>query len=76
MHWPPNYRREVLVEGDMNAMYTGETGGVQMSSLSTPQSIPANVQPLDEVGFYGAAVELDDPSLFAFAQFLDEVGFD
>lgn len=77
LHWPPNYHREVIIEGDIEAVHTAGTGGVQMGETHTEDAIEpevsASVEPVDDLGFAGIPIELDDPTLSAFTKFFEEV---
>lgn len=73
LHWPPNYHREVLNEGDLEAVHTAGTGGMQMGSAELESEAVFQTAPVDDENFDGIAIDLDDPSLSAFARFFDEV---
>lgn len=74
LHWPPNYRREVIEEGDVEAVHTAGTGGVEMGQPTmTEMPASSSTRPADDIGYAGDAIELDDPSLLPFARFFEEV---
>lgn len=73
MHWPPNYHREIIDEGNADAVHTGGTGGVCMGPAEVERVSVGGSLPLDDQNFSGLEVSLDDPSLSAFSQFFDDV---
>lgn len=75
MHWPPNYHREILDEGDADAVHTGGTGGVCMGPAAMESLSAGSSVPVDDQNFTGAAIPLDDPSLSAFIRFIDSASY-
>jgi len=73
MHWPPNYHREILNEGDVDAVHTGGTGGVCIGPAEVENTAAQPALPIDDLDFSGMGIALDDPSLSAFARFFDDV---
>jgi hypothetical protein len=72
LHWPPNYQREILNEGDADAVHTAGTGGLTMGDTRIEKEQPSSSTHLvDDLGFDSPPVDLDDPSLSPFKRFLD-----
>jgi hypothetical protein len=72
LHWPPNYQREVLEEGDVQAIHTGGMGGLKMGASQNVEYQP-EVAP-DDRNLAGGGHDLEDPYLSPWAHWLDENG--
>jgi hypothetical protein len=67
IHWPPQYKRVILEEGDSGAIHTGGTGGLRMGGAEVQHEA-------QEEGAQGGAGSLKDPYLSPWARWLENKG--
>lgn len=69
--WPPNYKKTVLVEGNVNAIHSGGTGGLKVQApVGTNQAVPTPPESEIKPGEFTV-----DRSLIPFIDWMYRVGF-